>query len=364
MCLILSLSLSLSLLSLSLSLSLSPFILVISIELASQSMASKSSNKRRRVERRMPETWCTFLEELPGHDIVDENVPELLERQCSNLVAFRQLSKTSQQILLKETLGESCPLIEQILTCCETVSLGRVDLALKCELAPSSRLSYIEVAEVLNAILGVNYKDMMDICHYLTSLPKPNPNPSSPTKIEIPTESFRYHYEKTLYLGDKEASGRVLLGLFMIEVCHALKQMHPEKEFWLDHECLVLPKKTFACDEAIHAILDNRQKVIFALEYKPKVAPELIDQTSFHISETLLQAFYLRKRFDHNIVHCLTDLADYHFFLCGKSDEGIFCIQNYWYQKCNLTEKSELEENITFLTKVICDCLPELQLPL
>ena len=129
------------------------------------------------------------------------------------------------------------------------------------------------------------------------------------------TKSFKFHYDNTLYLGEKEASGRVLLGLFMKAVCHALKQIHPEKVFWLDHECMILPSKKFTNDEAIQAILaDDGKKVIFALEYKPKVATELKDQTSFHISETLLQAFYLRKRFDHNIVHCLTDLEDYHFF--------------------------------------------------
>ena len=49
------------------------------------------------------------------------------------------------------------------------------------------------------------------------------------------------------------------------------------------------------------------KKVLLAVEYKPKISCELEDQAPLHLSETLLQTFYLRDRFHHDIVHCLTD---------------------------------------------------------
>lgn len=43
------------------------------------------------------------------------------------------------------------------------------------------------------------------------------------------------------------------------------------------------------------------RSVVLAVEYKPK------DLTAFHLSEVLLQAFYLREQFAHDTLHCLTD---------------------------------------------------------
>ena len=109
------------------------------------------------------------------------------------------------------------------------------------------------------------------------------------------------------------------MGLFMEAVCRALHELHPDK---LHHEFKVLPGKAFATDEAIvglAVIRQERKKVIFALEYKPNVASELMDQPPFHISEMVLQALYLTTHSDHEIVHCLTDLQDYHIFVIRRA---------------------------------------------
>ena len=42
---------------------------------------------------------------------------------------------------------------------------------------------------------------------------------------------------------------------------------------------------------------------------------------------------------EHAIVHCLTDLEDYHMFLMGKNGKKL-CIKNYWYRKCDLMDSS------------------------
>ena len=134
----------------------------------------------------------------------------------------------------------------------------------------------------------------------------------------------------------------------------ALDKIHPSGEFMVDHKFKVLPTKQFATDEAIEAVIgDGNGKVIFALEYKPKVSSDMNDQAPFHISETLLQAFYLTSLFHHDIIHCRTDLQGYHIFLIGKSNCALqsannFCIKVCWYRKCHLTDNGEVAEHISF----------------
>ena len=63
---------------------------------------------------------------------------------------------------------------------------------------------------------------------------------------------FKKEYNSTLDLGDKEASGRVILGLFMRTVKEALELKYDVRLF-VDHEYRLLSKKTYACDEAVTA---------------------------------------------------------------------------------------------------------------
>ena len=191
-----------------------------------------------------------------------------------------------------------------------------VDQALKYELAPSTPLNWKDVVCVLNAIIGLHCRDMKGICAHFTSIQSTCTEPN--VSIIDLVKSFTTLYEHTLYIG---ASDRVILGLFMETLREALDKIHPSREFMVDHEFNVLPTKQFATDQAIEAVIgDGNEKVVFALEYKPKVSSDLNDQAPFHISETLLQAFYLTSQFDHDIIHCLTDLQDYHIFLIGKSN--------------------------------------------
>ena len=172
----------------------------------------------------IPETWQTFSEELL-EDMVSsiENLPKVLEQECGNFATFSQLCRRPQLTLLNETLGDGSPLVEAILKCCQSVSanVSHVDMALNYKLAPSTQLNHMEVVDVLNAIIGLKCVDMRDICNYLTTLPSPTTTSasdlttemslsSSPTTTELAkdmTKSFKFHYDNTLYLGEKEASG-------------------------------------------------------------------------------------------------------------------------------------------------------------
>lgn len=75
------------------------------------------------------------------------------------------------------------------------------------------------------------------------------------------------------------------MGLFLNTVRKALEFKH-HVQLYIDHEY-----KLF-CDEAVVAVTQlgkgAERKVLLAVEYKPKVSPDLEDQMAWHLSETLL----------------------------------------------------------------------------
>ena len=114
-----------------------------------------------------------------------------------------------------------------------------------------------------------------------------------------------------------EESARGIVTLFVQLVCDALQNKYPDQTFFVDHECDVL--HIFGCG-ALIVVSAGRSTldVVFSLEYKPKVSPNLKDKCPCHISELFLQVFYLATYSKHAIVHCPTDLEDYHMFSLEK----------------------------------------------
>ena len=118
------------------------------------------------------------------------------------------------------------------------------DIVLCYNLAPSTQLNYEEVVEVFNAITGLMCIDVRGVYQYISSL-QPEPPTITPTMQLIQGEEH-YHwmlqeqYDQTIYLGDKEASGRVVLGLFMSMVTKLLRSKYPTQLFYVDHEYKVL----------------------------------------------------------------------------------------------------------------------------
>ena len=68
----------------------------------------------------------------------------------------------------------------------------------------------------------------------------------------------------------------MVLGMFMNKVKKVLAKKYPKACIKIDHEFRVLENKTYACDEAVTSIAQidpytRETKVLFAVEYKPKV---------------------------------------------------------------------------------------------
>ena len=214
------------------------------------------------------------------------------------------------------------------------------------------------MVSVLNAILRVNFIETSQLCDYFTSFLSTSTEPVSAKcskMVEDITKMVAVHWNHTLYVGQKEASGRVILGLFMEGVREALHNIYPNKVLKVDHEFKILPGKQFATYEAVVVVVRGTEvEVAYAIEYKPRVSSELHDQNPSHICEMFLQAFYLSTQCDHDILHCLTDLKDYHMFLIGKEESTKkFCIKKYWYRKCDLTNSGEAAEHLSFLSEII-----------
>ena len=149
-----------------------------------------------------------------------------------------------------------------------------------------------------------------------------------PQPQNVDVQDFQEDSAGTRFLGDKEANGRVILGRFMTKVRMAVAAAYPKADIRVDHEYRVLKEKTYACDEAVVSASLSLQRgpyqeklLLLGIEYKPKVASALRDQTPFHLSEVFIQAYYVKKSMTHDIWHCLTDMKDFHYFLVGATPE-------------------------------------------
>ena len=166
---------------------------------------------------------------------------------------------------------------------------------------------------------------------------------------------FQQRYAKTLYLGNKEASGTGIVDLFMFYVLDTMEIKYPDATLKVDHQYRILENKLYAADETIGVVVVINAKAapsmlpILVLEYKPRVSQDLGDQEPSHLSETFMQAYYLRKRCKFPVMHCLTDLNDFHFFLIEDEHSGVIKISRYYYLKCDLKDGKQLIQMMTFL---------------
>ena len=168
-------------------------------------------------------------------------------------------------------------------------------------------------------------------------------------------QDFQEEYAGTMFLGDKEASGRVILGRFMTKVRMVVAAAYPKADIRVDHEYRVLKERTYAGEEAVVSSSQRgpyQEKLLLGIEYKPKVAPALRDQTPFHISEVFIQAYYVKKSMTHDVWHCLTDMNDFHYFLVGATPEKKhLSIKKYYYLQSNLSDQTSVANHLYFLAK-------------
>ena len=170
-----------------------------------------------------------------------QELPNLLDK-LGSLSVFQLIPKHIPKMALIHALGDKSPLVAAIMERIKVSAGGPgsyVDQALNCELPPSTQLNHEDVVAVLNAILGQKFMDLSGLCNYFDTQLSTSTSTSS-VSSEVSSEAFRAYYENTLYLGDKEASARGILGLFMEVVRDALQKRHPNQKFYVDHELKVL----------------------------------------------------------------------------------------------------------------------------
>ena len=231
-----------------------------------------------------------------------------------------------------------------------------------CDLPPSSQLTHEKVTLVLNHILGCNFRELGQLCAYLTKqLSTFNSIHPQPQNVDV--QDFQEEFAGTKFLGNKEASGRVILGRFMTKVRIVVAAAYPKAEIIVDHEYRVLKENTYACDEAVSAALalqrgPYQEKLLLGMEYKPKVSSDLMDQPPFHLSEVFIQAYYVKKSMTHDVWHCLTDMKDFHYFLVGATPEKEqVSVKKYYYLQSNLSDQTSVANHLYFLAKNLS--LPE-----
>ena len=133
---------------------------------------------------------------------------------------------------------------------------------------------------------------------------------------------FAKQKNSTAWLTLKEASGYPMLGDFLLCVKEVLEQLHPHSSFFIDHQYAVLPGQAIA-DGALSALVAQHQHIpLLVCEYKPKVASRVDGLDLSDLTEAMIQALYLRKTFRHPIIHCLTDMTDFHYFVLQDKEQN------------------------------------------
>ena len=234
-------------------------------------------------------------------------------------------------------------------------------------LAPSSTLKASEVVTIINYILRWNMTDLNSICEKIIKDYGGSQEATleiqeatleikiSQEMLEFFTTLFGMQNMHTLDLTTKEASGYSKLGDYLLCVRNTVAEVHPNSSFSIEHQyCIQVQNSSYYPDGALVAtILDTSTSTrtpIYVIEYKPRVPAELVDIEPNHLSEVMLQAVYLRRVIKSPILHVLTDLNDFHFFLIsGESLQ----IDKYFYLKCKLSNREELLKHLKFLCHIM-----------
>ena len=233
-------------------------------------------------------------------------------------------------------------------------------------LAPISDLKAAEVVTVVNYLFGWNLLDWRSICHKI--MEETFVHSSQEAAEETPVEHrhrsciedfnfycklFSEQNEGTLHLKTKEASGYPTLGGYLLSVRKILGKVYPHISFYIDNQfCIKILQKQYYSDGAVLATIISNGMPIYVIEYKPRIPSRIEDIEPCHLSEVLLQAFYLQRCHYHKILHALTDLMDFHLFLFTHSNDKLK-LEKYFYYECTITKPEELLKHLSFLCNVI-----------
>lgn len=228
-------------------------------------------------------------------------------------------------------------------------------------LPPSSKLKAEEVVQVLSYILQWRdgFMDMKKICLIINDhLWDPEQETCeikfNAEELQIFPTIFEMIDAGTLYLSTKEASGYPKLGTYLLFVRNGIQKCYPSHQFFVDNQFCI--NHQYYSDGAIVSAIVDSNSPIYVVEYKPRVPADLMDIEPYHLSELFLQAYYLQQSYDHRILHVLTDLNDFHFFLIAtgvNNTTKYVKIEKYFYSKVALHRQEELLEHFKFLSRLI-----------
>lgn len=106
---------------------------------------------------------------------------------------------------------------------------------------------------------------------------------------------------------------------------------------------------TYSSDQAVIYVTLAGEQVLLVIEYKPRIPPELSDIEPWHLSETLIQAFYMRSTHRYCVLHCLTDLRDFHYFYIKEDDNTYLALDKYVFVQSDLSDQAQVQAHADFL---------------
>lgn len=229
------------------------------------------------------------------------------------------------------------------------------------DLPPSTRLTDYEVTKVLGNLLQLRAIDYNSITEHIKTKhqhwvkKQADPTEEQAREVDSFAKTFKRHLDATLYIRSKEASGYAILGIFSEFVREMMHKKYPSLSFKIEPEFRVCEGKQYASDQCLMQLLtvteDN--KVLVLWEYKPRVPASLDDITGWHLSETLLQAYYMRKKHSYPVLHCLTDLTDFHYFFIEDNRQRTLKIVQYAYLCSELVKPDHVWDHMEFLFQSI-----------
>ena len=235
------------------------------------------------------------------------------------------------------------------------------------ELAPATPLTDLEVMEVLGNLFQVNFlHDYRQVITHLKTKRQQHvqeqaePSESQAVELASFTTVFSEYSSRTRLLTSKEASGYGLLYVFSQFVCKLLQEKYPSVTLQVEPHFRVAEGHTFTSDMCLLQLLVEASlllRVLVLWDYKPRVPGALEDVTAWHLSETLLQAYYLRRQHSYPVLHWLTDLLDFHYFFIEGDGQRTLKVVKYVYLNSDLTKPTDVDPSRLFISSCSC-CLP------
>ena len=215
------------------------------------------------------------------------------------------------------------------------------------DVAPSQVLSLQNFIEVIQDLVWMTREtgERSDLnralfdCQFHSACSDPPPSQPAPPSPP-PTQPRLPASQLFLHLRRKEASGIPLLGTMLAAFAQQWTKLRKESHVRVDMEFPVVINsqkrgQKLSCDGALCATLvkyggNPAGPLPLALyEYKPTVDTRRLSVDPDHLMEVLLQGYHCLCQYNlKSVIHCLTDLYQWYYFLLCREGSKVRC---KWY---------------------------------